>query len=158
MANDTVNQLIESKQFSAAIRSIEAGGQAASGLDTAQAEKLIRHLMRQGQLDKSASLAESYLATNPDDAKIHFLLGNVVLKLGDVNRAMKALDESNRLQPNNVITLANLAVGYNTLDQHGDAVEVLEQALKLNPQYAFAYQKLGSILCKAEGFVRFNVP
>jgi len=149
MANDTVNQLIESKQFSAAIRSIEAGGQAASGLDTAQAEKLIRHLMRQGQLDKSASLAESYLATNPDDAKIHFLLGNVVLKLGDVNRAMKALDESNRLQPNNVITLANLAVGYNTLDQHGDAVEVLEQALKLNPQYAFAYQKLGSILCKA---------
>ncbi len=149
MANDTVNQLIESKQFDAATRAIDADNLPVSDLDSAQAEKLFRHLVRKGLLERAASLAESYIAKHSDDAKMHFLLGNVLLKSGNVDQAMKALDKSNKLQPNNVVTLANLAVGYNTLDRHGEAVELLEQALILNPHYAFAYQKMGSILCKA---------
>jgi len=149
MANDTVNQLIESKQFNAAMRSIDDNTQIVSGVDAIQLEKLIRHLMSKGMLIRATSLAESYLELNADDAKIQFLLGNILLKLGKVEKAMEALNQSNNLQPNNVITMANLAVGYNTLDRHGDAVEMLEETLKLNPQYAFAYQKMGSILCKA---------
>ena len=149
MTNDTVNQLIDSKQFNAAIRSLDASKHVAAGVSTEQADKLIRHLMSKGMVERAISLAETYLEYHEDDAAIYFLLGNAALKLGDVDKAMDALHQSNEIKPNNVVTLANLSVGYNAVDQHGEAVGVLEKALRLNPQYAFAHQKLGSILCKA---------
>ncbi len=149
MTNDTVNQLIESKQFNAAMRSLDASRHVTAGVSTEQAEKLIRHLVSKGMTERAISLAETYLEYHEGDARIYFLLGNAALKLGDVDKAMDALHQSNEISPNNVVTLANLSVGYNAIDKHGEAVKVLEQALRLNPQYAFAYQKLGSILCKA---------
>ncbi|MBX2869301.1 MAG: tetratricopeptide repeat protein [Acidiferrobacterales bacterium] len=149
MTNDTVNQLIESKQFNAAIRSLDASKHVAAAVSTEQAEQLIRHLVSKGMVERAISLAESYLEYHEDDANIYFLLGNAALKLGDVDKAMDALHQANDIRPNHIVTLANLSVGYNAKDQHGEAVKVLEQALRLNPQYAFAYQKLGSILCKA---------
>ncbi len=148
MTTETIKELIESKRFDAALKTIDARGHVAAGVDTEQASTLIRSLVKGNQLNRAVTLAESYVEHHVDDADIHFLLGNTALKLGDVDKAMTHLERANKLTPNRPLILANLSVGYNTIDRHGEAVRCLELATRINPRYAYAYQKMGSILCK----------
>ena len=149
MTAENINQLIDDKQFSAALRLVDTGEQITEGIKTEQASQLLRYMANHGMLERAISLAESYLEYHSEDAEIHFLLGNTALKLGDVEKAMLHLERANTITPNKPLILANLSVGYNAMDQHGEAIRVLEQAANLHPQYAFAHQKMGSVLCKA---------
>ncbi|MGI9317228.1 MAG: tetratricopeptide repeat protein, partial [bacterium] len=149
MTAQNINQLIDDKQFGAALKFIDTGEHVTAGINTEQASKLLRYMANRGMLERAVSLAESFLEYHTEDAEIHFLLGNTALKLGDVDKAMLHLERANNITPNKPLILANLSVGYNSMDQHGEAIRVLEQAANLHPQYAFAHQKMGSVLCKA---------
>ncbi len=156
MANESVQALIDSKRYNAALQSIDLNNPVGAGVTVDQASTLVRSLVKRGQLKRALHLSSSWLAQRKQDAEIWFLHGNAALRLGDIDTALESLHEADRLNPDQPLTLANLAVGYNSTDHHGKAMELLDRALEINPRYAFAYQKQGSILCRA-GRVREGV-
>ena len=149
MANPSVQALIDSKRYNAALQSIDLKNPVGAGVTVDQASTLIRSLVKRGQLKRAMDLSSSWLSQRKEDAEIWFLHGNAALRLGDVDSALESLHEADRLNPDQPLTLANLAVGYNSTDRHGKAMDLLDRALEINPRYAFAYQKQGSILCRA---------
>ena len=149
MIDFSIDELIKEKQFVTVLKFIQTKGVKDANVSSQQAGALIRGLSSMGKLKEGMEFAESFLETYADDSEILFLLGNMALKVGDVDKAIPPLERANILTPNQPVILANLSVGYNSIDKHGDAVRCLQQAARVNPRYSFAYQKMGSIQCKA---------
>lgn len=149
MANQSVQDLIDSKRFSAALQSIDLKNPVGAGISPDQASTLVRSLVRRGQLRHAMDLSSSWLSQRRDDAEMWFLHGNAALRLDDLATALESLSEADRLEPDQPLTLVNIALVHNGRGHHGKAMAFLDRALEINPRYAFAHQKQGSIYCRA---------
>ena len=95
--------------------------------------------------DKSKSLYEEILKTNP---KISFIYGNlgVIFKIkGDINRAIKCYIEAIKLDPKNIPIYNNLANAFKEIKNYKMALQVYADILKINPNDFNTFNNIGII-------------
>lgn len=84
------------------------------------------------QRQKARGYLEDYLRIQPRHAGARKLLGSVLLDEGDTLAALSALEEANRLAPNDPELLSLIAAAYTKRRQYQTATAYLEQAVKLS--------------------------
>lgn len=88
------------------------------------------------------------LSIDPDRPAVHYNLGSLLLKIGDLERARHHLEEALRLQPSHAEAKANLAVIYIKDNRPEEAENLLHEALKLKPKLWRARATLGGLYLK----------
>lgn len=92
-----------------------------------------RALVRLGRLDEGALACQEALKMNPDLYLAHGVLGYVYLARREYELAKAEFQTATRLQPNEPITLTNLALAYYELGQYEETVEICEKLLEIQP-------------------------
>lgn len=92
-----------------------------------------------GDLEKAISL-------NPNMYQAHFLLGNVFLKMNDLERSITEYRLAIELAPNQPRTYYQLALALHGKQDQDDAKSLLAQALSIDDHYAPAHVEMGRIL------------
>jgi tetratricopeptide (TPR) repeat protein len=79
---------------------------------------------------------------SPDAAIAHYNLGLILYNEGDLDRAIRQYQAALRLQPSPKV-YNDLAVAYNDMGLSDKAIELLESAVRMSPDFADAYNNLG---------------
>ena len=77
------------------------------------------------------------------DAETYVKLGNLYERLRRIDEAIRAYEGARSLQPSDVDVLFALSRLYNDTGAHGQAIEILNQLITLQPDFADAYQQRG---------------
>ena len=105
----------------------------------------VNRLHRSGQTMVAIPRAEKFLVANPDDAPMRFLLG---VMLADSQRSAEATEVFLKLtldHPELAESYNNLAALHAAAGDYEKARAALEQALRINPNYATAHENLGDV-------------
>jgi serine/threonine-protein kinase len=95
---------------------------------------------------KSAGLARGRCELHPDDARVHFLLGDALHEMGDHKGAVAAYREALRLEPGSVNGQVNLGNALRDSDDLKAAEAAYRAALRIQPDNARAHSMLGLAL------------
>jgi TolB-like protein/tRNA A-37 threonylcarbamoyl transferase component Bud32 len=89
-------------------------------------------------LDYDNARAEVALAqrTLPNNAQVFILLGHIDRLQGRWNESVRNFEEALEVDPRNLLTLRQLALGYQFMRRFADSVSALDRALALTPQDA----------------------
>lgn len=90
-------------------------------------------------LDRAFELAKKALALNENLAEAHGLLGHVHVWRKDHNKAIAAKKKVIALDPNNALGYVDLAQILLWADRAEEAIELVEQGMRLNPYYPAKY-------------------
>ncbi len=125
---------------------------------TAEPYRAVNQLLQSGQQAQALAQAQNYLATNPKDPQMRFLLGVIQTQAGlagpsDAATAataaaiatFTALTHDYPELPEPYNNLAALLARSNQLDA---ARSALEMAVRINPGYAIAHENLGDIYAR----------
>ncbi|HSN73989.1 MAG TPA: tetratricopeptide repeat protein [Anaerolineae bacterium] len=85
----------------------------------AQAVTAANKLVNAGHYAEAAQMYEQLLAGSPQDAALHYNLGNARFLQGDVTAALAAYERAAALAPRDTDIRANLALAQQTLGQTG---------------------------------------
>jgi tetratricopeptide (TPR) repeat protein len=69
----------------------------------------------------------------PTVAEYHYLFGVALMQAGDLQSAVSALQESQRLEPNRALTLLALGLALNSVKQYAEAAAHLRRSLEVAP-------------------------
>ena len=113
----------------------------------ARADELadVQRLYYAGQTATAMQRVDQALATNPRDPQMRFLKG---VMLTDAKRNMEAIAVFQKLSdefPDLPEPYNNLAALYAAQGDYAKARAALEQALRMNPNYATAHENLGDV-------------
>ncbi|KQP47522.1 tetratricopeptide repeat protein [Pseudorhodoferax sp. Leaf274] len=121
-------------------------GQAAMAQADPYAE--VGQLVRSGKLAEAGTKVDQYLASKPRDPQMRFLKSVVQTELGKPDEAVETLTQITQEFPELPEPYNNLAVLYAGQNQYDKARAALEMAIRLNPNYATAYENLGDVYAK----------
>lgn len=114
---------------------------------------------RQAELERLIARTEELV--QPDDLRQNFLLGAVIRRTGDLQRARPLLVRAAQLQPDNRQVLYDLAIVQEGLKEYGAAAETLSRLVELDPESAHLKNFYGYLLAdqgweleKAERLIR----
>ena len=85
------------------------------------------------------------LRDSPDDAALHFLLGNAHLRLNEAENAAVAYKKALELKPGWAEVRCNLGVAYKLLGRDEEAVSELNQVILSHPDLDLAYLHLAQV-------------
>ncbi len=102
-----------------------------------------------GALDLAADVADRAVAAAPADASAWERAGRLRLRLGDRERAIRALDRARRLAPT-AEGLLDLALAYHLAGDVGGEVAACEQATLLAPDDAQAWGRYAHALARTD--------
>jgi tetratricopeptide (TPR) repeat protein len=105
----------------------------------------VQRLYYSGQAAAAMQRVDQFLATNPRDPQMRFLKG---VMLTDAKRNMEAIALFQKLSdeyPDLAEPYNNLAALYAAQGDYAKARATLEQALRMNPNYATAHENLGDV-------------
>ena len=121
----------------------------------AQTLESARDAFRSGDYSQSARLAEQVVAAHPDSAQAHYLLARIYTEtaLADRGKAVDALKEALRLEPENVefltASLVQRRVDRATYIQEiiaeSERIELAKKLLRLDPTNGVAHEELGAV-------------
>lgn len=111
----------------------------------------VNQLMAQGKLTEAAALAQAHLSRNGNDVHMRFLQGVIATEQQKYDLAIEIFGALTRDFPNLPEPYNNLAVLYATQGQMQKAAQTLEQATRVNPGYATAYENLGDLYARMAG-------
>jgi len=132
--------------------SIEALARRAVALDGADAEArslLSAALWRRGDYEGALAEAERALATTPNLAFAHHMLGATLIFSGRPREGLEALKRSIRLDPcdpRSAARLNQMALGLYFSREYAAAVEVAKRAIRSYPDYPLPYRWLAAAL------------
>lgn len=90
---------------------------------------------REQRHERMARLAERAVPALEDRSlRQHFVVGAVLNRIGDYERAVELLEEARRIAPEDRRTLYELALGQERLERDEDAAETLKALLELDPE------------------------
>ena len=108
----------------------------------------INQLIKQGQLAQALDRVNTYLATQPNDARGRFLKGLILTEQNNPAEAIKMFTALTEDYPELPEPYNNLAVLYAAQGQYDKARDALEIAIRTHPSYATAHENLGDIYAK----------
>ena len=124
----------------------------------ATAEELadVTRLHRAGQTAAAIERADRVLAANPKDAQMRFLKSVLLADSGRSSEAEVLLQQIAQDYPELAEPHNNLAAIYAASGDYGKSRAELEEAIRLNPAYAPAYENLGDVqaLLAAQSYAR----
>jgi Flp pilus assembly protein TadD len=103
-----------------------------------------------GSLDEALQLAQTAKAELPENAEVNDTLGWIYYKKGLAGPAVTALSDAARLSPANPGIHYRLGLAYLQGGQKSEARAMLQQVLKLNPQFPEAAE-VRRVLATIEG-------
>ena len=103
------------------------------------------HLLDRGLATEAAAMAVRGLELAPQEADLHFVLGNARVGLGDWAAAEASYREAIRLRPRHAQALFNLAVALQAQNRTQDARVMARQALEVDPQLLMAAEFLKNL-------------
>jgi adenylate cyclase len=132
------------------LRSAETLARHAVALDGADAEArtLLSHaLYRRGDYEGALAEAERALATSPNLAFAHHVLGATLIFSGRVKEGLAALERSIRLDPlRSAARLNHIALGLYFSREYEAAIEAANRAIRLYPDFPNTYRWLAAAL------------
>lgn len=108
----------------------------------------INQLADQGKNAQALERLNSYLLTQPKDAKALFLKGVLLAETEKRDEAIKVFTDLTEKYPNLPAPYNNLAVLYAYQGQYDKARTALESAIRTHPSYATAHENLGDIYAR----------
>ena len=79
---------------------------------------------------RGLDLAEKHLQLNPDDARAYYLGAGAMLKTGERQRCIEWSNKALAMDPEEPLTLYNVACNYSLLGRIEESIECLERAVK----------------------------
>ncbi len=116
----------------------------------------VNQLLRQGKANEALAKADAYIAGKPRDPQMRFLRGVILTEQKKQNEAITAFTQLTQDFPELPEPYNNLAALYAAQSKFDQARAALEQALRLNPNYATAHENLGDVYARlaAQEYVR----
>jgi tetratricopeptide (TPR) repeat protein len=113
-------------------------------------------LLRQGKSNEALAKADTYIAGKPRDPQMRFLRGVILTEQNKQAEAITAFTQLTQDFPELSEPYNNLAALYASQSKFDQARAALEQAIKLNPNYATAHENLGDVYARlaAQEYVR----
>ncbi|MBL8644624.1 MAG: tetratricopeptide repeat protein [Rhodospirillaceae bacterium] len=115
---------------------------------------------RDGRLDEAEAVYRKIIATDANDADAHHLLGLIALSRRAFDVAANRIAEAVRLNPRDERYHLNYATALRGQDRLADALEALDRALEIKPDYIEAWFNRGVMLAQggahAEALVSFD--
>jgi Flp pilus assembly protein TadD len=108
----------------------------------------VNRLLRQGVPAEALMKADAYIAGKPRDPQMRFLRGVILSEQGRIADATTAFTQLTQDFPELPEPYNNLAALYAQQSQFDKARDALETAIKLNPNYATAYENLGDVYAR----------
>ncbi|AMM26057.1 tetratricopeptide repeat protein [Variovorax sp. PAMC 28711] len=105
-------------------------------------------LLRQGKSTEALAKADAYIAGKPRDPQMRFLRGVILTEQGKQADATVAFTQLTQDFPELPEPYNNLAALYAAQSQFDKARAALEMAIRLNPNYATAYENLGDVYAR----------
>jgi putative PEP-CTERM system TPR-repeat lipoprotein len=118
----------ELDQAEALLEGIPEDGDAYAGVQTIKVIALIRD----GNIDQAAAMAQLLIDENPDEVWSHNLLGSVHFSTGDLSEAIVEFERAHALDPENLLTLHNLAKAELYRQNSDAAMQHLNAILKID--------------------------
>lgn len=115
------------------------------GLESYDWERIATILKAEAREEVGASLKYMGKKEGLSEERRHYLEGLSALKRGDYKRAISEYKEAIRLNPDNPIYHADLALSYIRLEEIALAKEEAERSLKLSRSYPYPYLALGMV-------------
>lgn len=118
-----------------------------AGAGTALADDYadVSALLRAGKAAEALDKADRYIAGNPRDPQMRFLRGVILSEQGKPQDAADTFVKLTQDYPELPEPYNNLAVIYAAQGQLDKARDALDNALRLNPNYAVAHENLGDV-------------
>lgn len=110
------------------------------------AHSAITAALQAGKPREALTLAEQALATAPREPQLQFLKANAELALGDTTAADASLTQLTQTYPELAEPWNNLAVIRAGQGRLEEAQQLLQEALRNNPDYAQAHANLADVL------------
>jgi tetratricopeptide (TPR) repeat protein len=104
-----------------------------------------RGALRSGDLVAASAAVSRHLAVNPNDPRGRFLKGVILGEQGRTNEAFEVYLFLTQDHPELAEPYNNLAAIYAGRGEYARAREALEAAVRVNPEYATAYENLGDV-------------
>lgn len=104
---------------------------------------IARRLRRQKKPIEASRVLVNALRENPLSANIYAELGMTLFGLGLMDRALAALQEASRLEPDAAYYRLNLSGIYHHTGRFEDCIEVASRLVKENPAFGLAHMNLG---------------
>ncbi|RYF33360.1 MAG: tetratricopeptide repeat protein [Comamonadaceae bacterium] len=108
----------------------------------------VNALLRQGKATEALAKADAYIAGKPRDPQMRFLRGVILTEQGKQADATIAFTQLTQDFPELPEPYNNLAALYAAQSQFDKARAALEMAIRLNPNYATAYENLGDVYAR----------
>lgn len=108
----------------------------------------VNQLLRQGKAPEALAKADAYIAGKPRDPQMRFLRGVILTEQGKTADATTAFVQLTQDFPELPEPYNNLAALYAQQSKFDLARDALENAIRLNPNYATAHENLGDIYAR----------
>ncbi len=128
-----------------------AGGAAVAADDLAGDLAEVTRLYHAGQTDAALQRADTYLAAHPRDPQMRFLEAVILADAQRRSEAVAVLEKLTQDYPDLAEPYNNLAALYAANGDYEKARAALQQALRLNPNYATAHENLGDVYAALAG-------
>jgi tetratricopeptide (TPR) repeat protein len=102
----------------------------------------------QGRLKEAEKDLTKATEINPLNYRYHFLLGLLLIKMKDYEKAADSIRHSLSLDPYNINALNNLGVAYASAGDTSKAVQAFQTALRIWPRYIEPHKSLGFIYAR----------
>lgn len=108
----------------------------------------VNQLLRQGKAAEALAKADAYIAGKPRDPQMRFLRGVILTEQGKTADATTAFVQLTQDFPELPEPYNNLAALYAQQSKFDLARDALENAIRLNPNYATAHENLGDVYAR----------
>lgn len=126
--------------------SIMRGGGVGTGPATASKGSVFEHSSTLGSRGNASDLSRKAMGSlEPEEVK---RVANEMYKKGNFVEALSLYDKAISLSPRNAAYRSNRAAALTALGKIGEAVKECEEAVRLDPNYWRAHQRLGSLLLR----------
>lgn len=105
----------------------------------------VQRLQQAGQAGAALARADEYIAAHPRDPQMRFLKANLLSSTGQPEQAEQLLEQLTRDYPELAEPWNNLAVLHAARGRLDEARAALENALRIQPDYATALENLGDV-------------
>ncbi|MEM8689653.1 MAG: tetratricopeptide repeat protein, partial [Pseudomonadota bacterium] len=102
----------------------------------------ISALFQQGEFEAARKMCRALVQKHPDSDKVRYAHAMICQQSGDIDAAIAAYEMTVKISPSHLHALANLGGLLVSAGRHGEALEPLMRALKLDPNSAPAHYNL----------------